>query len=308
MIEIKVKNYTKKNSRKQPWYTVLWLKGELVKQGHKVNIVDSFTEESTLKIAVFSFKNLFFKQGDLYLMTFPLYSLSDIGLKELYLMFQYPKNFILIFIALFIPKWKISNEISIVLSEINLRHVHSESFYIFPLNSTDFESRTTEKRFDYCYYGPPYLTRGFNDVVNFIKKNQQFRYLIILRPDRVFTKQESKLIKKIQNEASVTLIIECMDYNVLMTKISESKNFLLPFPLVMSEGPTVLYEALQYGQVLTTKNAGINKDLIKNGIVELIGEKKSNPNRNIALEEAKLMMSRKNNKLIDFLNHEALQN
>jgi len=306
MIEIRVKNYSLNNSKRQPWYTVNWLENELSKSGVDVRIVNSFTEQSKLKIAAFSIKNLFFKEGDIYLLTFPLYSLKDIGLRELRLIFKYPQNFILIFIAVFIPKWKIRNEKCIVLSENGLRFVNPNSYYIFPLKIDLNNLSEVDKYYDYCYFGPPYLTRGFEDVVRFVQKNRHLKFLFLLRPDRQFTPVENELIEKIKEEPSANVIIEFMDYDKLILKISECNNFLLPFPLVMSEGPTVLYEALLHGHVLTTSNSGISRDLIEMGVVDILGRQRTTRNFNPALGEVISFMKSKNKELVKYLCDEVL--
>lgn len=307
MIEIRVKNYSSNNSKRQPWYTINWLENELKKCGIDVRIVDSFTDDSKLKIAAFGIKNLFFKEGDIYLLTFPLYALRDIGLKELRLIFQYPQNFILIFIAIFIPKWKIRNEKCIVLSENGLRYVNPDSFYIFPLKIDLNNLSKSDKSYDYGYFGPPYLTRGFKDVVRHVQENRHLKFLFLLRPDRLFTPLENSLINKLKEEPSANVIVEFLDYDKLVLKISECNNFLLPFPLVMSEGPTVLYEALLYGHVVTTSNSGISKDLIEMGVVSILGlQSHINDRKNNRLSDVISFMNRKNNELIKFLCNEVV--
>ena len=90
------------------------------------------------------------------------------------------------------------------------------------------------------YFGPPFSTRDFPEIVNFFdwlnSKNINFKKKIISRIDRDELRSlENKYLDKIKNDKNFELIGGFLERNNLANELLEIDVLLLPFKIVMSE-------------------------------------------------------------------------
>jgi len=112
------------------------------------------------------------------------------------------------------------------------------------------------------YFGPPYLTRSFDQVVDFFlwinKKKYNFNKKIITRIDRDnLVKVEEKYTSKIEDK-KLKVVSGFLDRDELIKELLEIDVLILPFKIVMAELPIVVLEALELGiSVVTTEDSGV---------------------------------------------------
>tara|TARA_Y100000766_G_C18908700_1_gene607238 strand:- start:1970 stop:2920 length:951 start_codon:yes stop_codon:yes gene_type:complete len=308
-ISLKVKSYSEINSRRQPWYTVKWLKEQFIKHGYEVDIVEEFDNHDTYKIAIFSLRHFFLNEANAYVLTFPFYKISDYNLNNIKILIIYWKNFYKILIASLLLILFKKKYTTIILSQNALNFSTYKYYPLIPLKFNWDLKPNSNIKYDFCYYGPPYESRGFQDLVDFTAFAKNNSFLFILRPDIEFTKREKKLIENLKFNKNVKLVIEFMNEKNLMIQIQQASTFLLPFPLVMSEGPTVIFEALSIGRkVITTKNSGFF-NFLKNESQILILDRinKNNYDKILKFQKNKFVKNNFNNS-ISKINNESLNN
>lgn len=132
-----------------------------------------------------------------------------------------------------------------------------------PLNSTCSEPV-------FCYFGPPLLIRGVNDVINAFahacEQGLKGRLALYLRVDCRYTEERAKYINSYicRQDTSVRKRIDLIDQHLLPEELEEklrnAQAFILPFKITVSDVPLVIIEAALSGKpVLTLNTPGITE-------------------------------------------------
>lgn len=286
-IYIVVREYDENLAKRQPWYSVKKIISDLNSRGALVEVLPSMdlipVQFTGCVIKIFSIKDIFLiKRGKYrlaYLMTFPVYGMK----KLLSLPFRtVVDNWIdlkrvLVFSLLPLPILKIilmRADFIITISDRSEKYlskiVSTRRYIPFVFDNwgvtKDKDTLKVSKDLQTIgYFGPPFSTRSFDDVVNFFAwlnfKGHKFNKKIITRIERDELKDlESKYLSEIRYDNSLEVVSGFLDRESLVKELLEVDVLILPFKIVMSELPIVSLEALELGiPVVTTKDSGIEK-------------------------------------------------
>ena len=138
------------------------------------------------------------------------------------------------------------------------------------------------------YFGPPYSTRCFDKVVDFFEwishNGYKFEKKIITRIEKKnLLKKEGYYRSKFEN-ANVKVVSGFLSRERLTTELLEIDVFILPFDIVMSELPIVVFESLELNRkVISTPDSGVS-NLVSNNKNMLILDEFSKKNYNSIVE------------------------
>jgi len=281
---IVVSNYSLENSKRQPWYTVKHLKDVVLKE-YDVQVVSSFAEvDDAINISVIKFwsmKDLLFKpklKGKLiYLMSFPIYNPINL-LKRPIKLWENRKDLWKIFLVSFVPKAWLLKKLEVAEKVV---FISDRSFEVIGkklLNSVIYYpyfkgnwgvSKVNEQvelkgNINVGYFGPPFSSRGIDDVIKLINKvnseNSKVNFKLVIRTERKELEEKLELYKrKIFITRNVTVVAGLLSRDKLYNELQELDVIVLPFSFVFSELPIVVLEAIELNKlVLTTKEAGLH--------------------------------------------------
>ena len=282
---IVVSDYSLENSKRQPWYTVKHLK-EVVLKGHDVKVVSSFAEvDDTVNSTVIKFwsvKDLFLKpniKGKLiYLMSFPIYSPNNL-LKNPIKLWENRKDLWKIFLVSTVPKFWLLKRLNkaekvIFISDRSFEVVGSRllnSVIYYPYYKGNWgksianEQMNINKELTVGYFGPPFSSRGIDDVIKLINKvnssSSKVNFKLVIRTERKELEQKLEFYKKkIVMTENVKIVDGFLSRGSLYDELQGMDVIVLPFSFVFSELPVVVLEAIELNKlVLTTKDAGLHK-------------------------------------------------
>ncbi len=286
---IVVNGYSSENAQRQPWYTVRHLK-DVVLEGSQVKVVSSFSDVidsvDAVVIKFWSIKDLFFSpinQGKtIYLMSFPLYRCKDLLARPMKL-WQNRKDLWKIFLVSMIPKIILLNNLRKADSVIFIsdrsydligRKLQSSIMYypyfkenwgrVSELKQPNLQPPNLSKDLSIGYFGPPFTSRGFDDVIRLINNlnnsEQNVQFKLIVRTERSELKKKLDFYrKKIKNIKNVEIISGFLARELLYQELQEVDVIVLPFSFVFSELPIVVLEAIELNKlVFTTVHSGLN--------------------------------------------------
>ena len=287
VVYIVIKNYDENLERRQPWYGVKKLITDLKKAGCNIKIVPDISKidanlTDIVVIKIFSLKDLFVIRSRRayrlnYLITFPIYPLKKFLSFPLKTTIENWKDLKRIFIASLVPKFVFRITLNdadniIVISDRSEKYLSSfvrTSKYITFIfdnwNGVKKEFNFEKERKTIGYFGPPFTTRSFDDVIHFFTwlnlNNQEFNKKIITRIERDELKDiEDDYLSQIKDDKSLKVISGFLDRELLARELIEIDILILPFKIVMSELPVVVLEALELGiPVVTTTDCGIER-------------------------------------------------
>jgi glycosyltransferase involved in cell wall biosynthesis len=282
---IVIKEYNETLAKRQPWYSVKKLTSDLkskkiaVEIVPSMNLIPSYFTGNVIK--VFSIKDVFTgkcRQYKLfYLMTFPVYGVEKFLSFSLKTTIENWENLKRIFtislLPTFILKLTLQKADDIIVisdrSEKYLSRIVSTKKYIpFIFNNWDGvkkDANTLKDIQTIGYFGPPFTTRSFDDVINFFTwlnlNKHEFNKKIITRIEREELKDvEDEYLSKIKNDKSLKVVSGFLDRESLAIELLEIDILILPFKIVMSELPVVALEALELGiPIITTEDSGIEE-------------------------------------------------
>ena len=128
-------------------------------------------------------------------------------------------------------------------------------------HSKELTDKTEHKKVG--YFGPPFTTRYFDEVVDFFSwldsEGLDFSKKIITRIERDELKNmEDKYLSQFADNSSFTIISGFLSRDELAEQLCDIDVLILPFRIVMSELPIVVLEALELNiPIVTTKDSGI---------------------------------------------------
>ena len=283
-IYVVIKNYNDKLAKRQPWYSIKKLIEDLRQYNQEISVVSDLNKipkyftGKVIKVFslrdIFTIKNYNFKL--FYFITFPFYDSIKFLKIPLKVSLQNFSDLKRIFIASLIPSYFIINVLRksdyvIVISdrceEYFENKIKTIKYIPFQRNNWGgfMKTKTENSNQTIGYFGPPFSTRDFPEIVNFFdwlnSKNINFKKKIISRIDRNELKLlENKYLDKIKNDKNFELISGFLERNDLANELLEIDVLLLPFKIVMSELPVVVLEALELKiPVITTIDSGIHK-------------------------------------------------
>jgi len=282
-IYIVIKEYNEQLAKRQPWYTIRKLILDLEAKNKKVQVVVNLKEIpldfNKTVIKVFSLKDILTKSNSnyklIYLMTFPAYSFSKILFFPKVILRENWSDLKRISLFSIVPKFIIKNtllkaDFTITISDRSDEYIsqftNTVKYYPFISNNWNGYSKDLEKtsqKKTIGYFGPPFTTRYFDEVVNFFlwldEKKFDNKKKIITRIEREELKDiENKYLKQFENDSSVTVISGFLSREELAKELCDIDILILPFRIVMSELPVVVLEALELNiPIITTKDSGI---------------------------------------------------
>jgi len=284
-IYIVIKAYNESLAKRQPWYSVKKLISDLevkkidVELVSSINLIPNNFNGNVVKI--FGIKDLFTNKDRryklFYLMTFPVYGI------EKFLSFSFKttvenwSNLKRIFLISLMPKIILKYALQkaddiIVISDRSEKYlsqiVNTKKYIPFIFNNWGGIKKEENMLKDIQtigYFGPPFTTRSFDDVINFFTwlnlKKEKFNKKIITRIERDELKDiENKYLSKIKDDESLTVVSGFLDRELLAIELLKIDVLILPFKIVMSELPVVVLEALELGiPIITTEDSGIEE-------------------------------------------------
>jgi len=283
-IYIVIKEYNEILAKRQPWYSVKKLTSDLNSKGISVEKVASinlipndFTGDV---IKTFSIKDVFSgKYGQyklLYLMTFPVYGVEKFLSFSLKTTIENWGDLKRIFTISLVPKFVLKLVLQkadtiIVISDRSEKYlsriVSTKKYIPFIFNNwggVKKDANTLKNIQTIGYFGPPFTTRSFDDVINFFTwlnlNKHEFNKKIITRIERDELKDvEDEYLSKIKNDKSLKVVSGFLDRESLAIELLEIDILILPFKIVMSELPVVALEALELGIPIITEDSGIKE-------------------------------------------------
>jgi len=284
-IYIVINEYNKNLAKRQPWYSVKKLIADLKYYNFKVEIVASLDlVPSTFTgnvIKIFGIKDLFFNQNReyklFYLMTFPIYDISKFLSFSFQTIWENWSNLKRIFIVSLIPRFILKRVLeksdeTIVISDRSEKYLSTMvttikyiPFIFDNWGKIKKEISKTKKIKTIGYFGPPFTTRSFDDVIDFFvwlnHNDYKYNKKIITRIERdELIDIEEQYLSKIKSDKSLKVISGFLDRETLVQELLEIDILILPFKIVMSELPIVVLEALELGiPIITTEDSGIAK-------------------------------------------------
>jgi len=282
---IVVSDYSLENAKRQPWYTVKHLK-EVVLAGCQVKVVSSFSDVTdsvdAVVIKFWSIKDLFFSPINhgkvIFLMSFPIYKCKDLLATPLKL-WQNRKDIWKIFLVSMVPQLILLNNLRkadnvIFISDRSYDLIGQKlqaSIMYYPYfrgnwgRVSDLKQPNATKDISVGYFGPPFTSRGFDDVIRLIKnissRENNIEFKLIVRTERYQLEKKLDLYRKqIEHIGNVEVIGGVLSRKLLYNELSDVDVVLLPFSFVFSELPIVVLEAIELKKlVLTTKHSGLSR-------------------------------------------------
>jgi glycosyltransferase involved in cell wall biosynthesis len=285
-IYIVVDEYSDVLAKRLPWYSIKKLKTDLSNLNYKVIIASSLKdvpecfEGKVIKLFgikdIFNYKNRAYSL--IYLFTSPMITLPKFLTLGIVTIITNWKYLYRIFITSFIPKevFKITlNRASlvIVVSDNLEDYFHGivKVYKYIPfisnnwgISNKDGNKRiSVDKKLTIGYFGPPYLTRYFDRVIDFFvwieKANNNYKTKLVTRMDERSLKNiQNKYTKKLCTDNS-TVVSGFLSRTQLVKELLEIDFMVLPFRVVMEEMPIVVLESLELGiPVITTKESGVH--------------------------------------------------
>lgn len=308
-VYIVIKEYNEELSKRQPWYSIKKLILDLEKQDCNVEVINSLAtvpqEFDGVAIKVFGIKDLLFRKSRnyklYYLMTFPVYGVKKFFSIPLKTTIENWSNLKRIFIISLIPKFILKFTLQkvdkiIVISDRSEKYlstvVDTQKYIPFIFdnwNGVKKGSEDTNHKKTIGYFGPPFTTRSFDEVVEFFywlnSNNFNFDKKIITRIERDELKDiEDKYLSKIQDDKSLKIVSGFLNRKSLANELLDIDVLILPFKIVMSELPIVVLEALELGiPIITTEDSGI-ENITKGQTNILVLENLKKDKFSIALE------------------------
>jgi glycosyltransferase involved in cell wall biosynthesis len=284
-IYIVIRDYDENLAKRQPWYGVKKLVIDLKLRGCSVKIISNLSKipnsyRGTV-VKVLGLKDLFFRTDRgyrlVYFMSFPLYPFSKFFSFSPRVTIDNWRDLNRIFIASLLPMSLIVRQlkeaehvvvISDRLEDYLSKYICVKKYIPFiksNWNGADLKKNTIKKVKKIGYFGPPYSTRSFDDVINFfiwINENKySFDKKIITRIEKESLRGiEQKFVATIVDDKNLEIVSGFLDRKALARELIDIDVLLLPFKIVMSELPIVVLEALELGiPVITTDDSGIQK-------------------------------------------------
>ena len=285
-IYIVIKEYSDDLAKKQPWYSVKKLEKDLSDLKFHVVIVSSLGDipngfdGSVIKLFgikdILQFKNKPYRL--IYLFTSPMitfYKFISLGFNTIVKNWKY---LYVIFITSLIPRWvfiKTFDRASLVLvvsdslEDYFYNVVNVYKYIPFISDNWDMSLKkiantdTMDNKPTVGYFGPPYLTRYFDRIVDLFacleKHGHNYKTKLVMRIDEQSLKSvEQKYIRKLCADRS-SIVSGFLSRNELTKELLEIDVMILPFRVVMEELPIVVLESLELGiPVITTKESGVH--------------------------------------------------
>lgn len=281
-IFIVIKEYSTDLAKRQPWYSIKVLKENLEARNFEVFIIpetqeipDNFTG---FVIKTFGLNDLLYKPWPkyklIYLMTFPVYGFSKFLKLPFKILSNNWANLKRIFFVSLLPKFVLKLSLKrahhvIVISDRSEDHLNkfikTEKYIPFQFNnwgSVEISSQTNKIPV-VGYFGPPFTTRDFDEIIKFFvwcnSKGIKLNKTIITRIEREeLLSKENKYLSILQNDPTLKVLSGFLTRKELANELLQIDVLLLPFKIVMSELPIVVLEALELGiPVVTTEDGGI---------------------------------------------------
>lgn len=283
-VYIVIKEYDDKLAKRQPWYTIKKIILDLNSKSVDVEVIDSISkipnDFSGSVIKVFSLKDIFKNHINrnyklVYLITFPIYPFSKFLEIPLKTIIENWKDLKRIFMMSLVPSFKIRSSLTqadeiITISDrsdeyLKTINVRVTKYIPFIFDNWGGVSKLYNKKDSIKtigYFGPPFTTRCFDDVIDFFiwlnKHGYEFKKKIITRIERdELSSIEDEYLSKIEDK-NLNVISGFLDRETLAKELVEIDVLILPFKIVMSELPVVVLEALELNiPIITTDDGGI---------------------------------------------------
>ena len=271
MIYIYIKKYSQTLALKQPWYTIRRLEIDLKQSGNEVEIVTTIPtlSKNDILIKTLSLKDVLYQKkpqhyNTIFLLTFAIYAPSKWRSVNLRTIFENFYQLDRIIIMSLIPKFLIKRILSkarfcISISDrctTYLQGVIKLRRYIpFDLDEDPFPTSDqvpkSPKEITYGYFGPPYMTRNFFEIVNLaVKFMQDKKFKFVIRKDDYCSKNVKSALTLLHSARNVTCINEFFTREQLAEELREIDVVFLPFQVVMAEFPVVVLEAIMAGKLV----------------------------------------------------------
>jgi glycosyltransferase involved in cell wall biosynthesis len=285
-IYIVCKEYDDSLAKKQPWYSIKKLNGDLTLLGFNVVIISSLRllppNFCGRVIKLFGIKDIF-RFGTptyrlIYLFSSPIITIPkffSLGLNTIIKNWSYLYR---IFAVSLVPRWwmlwcfKRASTVLVVSDTLESYFCNVPNLYKYiPFSPNNWDTdrklsqdlRHTHKKVRLGYFGPPYLTRHFDSVVDFFVwlNNNSFEYKtkLVTRIDKdSLNHVENKYLSKLCLDTS-SIVSGFLSRDELLYELLEIDVMILPFRVVMEELPIVVMESLELGiPVVTTRDCGIH--------------------------------------------------
>lgn len=285
VVYIVCKEYNATLAKKQPWYGIKKLHEDLSLLGFEVVIISSLRlvppNFRGRVIKLFGFKDIF-KFGRrnyklVYLFTCPIMTMAkaaSLGPNVIFKNWSYLSR---IFAVSFVPRplilWCFQRASAVLVVSDTLEKyffdVSNVYKYIpFSPNNWDTDLKLSKlkgcnvKNATFGYFGPPYLTRHFDTIVQFFtwldSKGLELKTKLVTRIDNDrLSEVESKYLEILRPEISC-VVSGFLSREELLHELLEIEVMILPFRVVMEELPIVVLESLELGiPVVTTIDCGI---------------------------------------------------
>lgn len=295
-----IDNYSKSQSRRQPWYSVKSLKLDLERAGYSVEIVDNFhsveKELGSLVIVAFSLKHLFRRTKEIatftWLMTFPLYNPSKIFKTRLSVWWENRRDLarigvgILLFSVILQRLRSAQNVIVLSDRQDELLRGRVDFIKYYPFIRSNWpklkeKAVVSSKELTLGYFGPPFSTRYYPELLEFFDKTTKksdCNARVITRTERLeLSRLHSKFYSPYVENKKIEIVEGFLSREELLFELSKIDILFMPFHIVMSELPIVVLEAIELSiPVVTNKECGLHliaKDyngvyFIENGLDE----------------------------------------
>jgi len=317
VVYIVVKEYSDFLAKRQPWYGIKKLINDLNKLNFKVKVVSTLADiplnfnGRVIKLFgvsdIFDFKIKTYRL--IYFFTSPMLSMREFVSLDLNTIVKNWKYLGRIFLMTAVPRWAFKNSFKkadMVLVVSDRLEEYFSSFtdvykYIpFILDNWGIQTNCYKKiinpgkEYTIGYFGPPYLTRYYDKVIDFFvwleESSPHFSKKIITRIDENNSKYvESEYTKKLCKNNS-EIVSGFLERKELVQEIMDVDILILPFRVVMEELPIVVLESLELGiPVVTTKECGVHiitkgqknililEDFSKDSYSEIVGFIDSHP-------------------------------
>ncbi|MDB4792841.1 hypothetical protein OAG91_01295, partial [bacterium] len=281
-ILIYVKEYSDELAKRQPWYSIGKLKSDLAAMGNEVQIITkscSLPEisESHL-IKTFGLSDLFTCRPICarftYLITFPIYGRDRVFKMRLKTLKSNWRDLYRIFLMALVPRVVLRRALSradniICISDRSqayLRALNIKTHKYYPFVFGNWGGANLQKvgkhGITLGYFGPPYRTRCFDQVVKFFEwihsTELNYKSKVICRIERSALKKEEKRYRAVFKRAKIELVSGFLSRESLTKELLDIDVFILPFEVVMSELPIVVLEALELRRkIVSTEDSGI---------------------------------------------------
>ena len=282
-VYVVISEYSEDLAKKQPWYGIKKLKNDLIKLNFNVSIIHSLNQVPKdfhgRVIKLFGMKDLFILKKKnyklIFLFTSPIISFSkvfSIGLNTILKNWRYLYKIFLLSMSpkqLLIRSFRYAEYVLLVSDTLERYFYNVSNLYKYiPFTPNNWQTKIDSplnyknNQVTLGYFGPPYLTRHFDSVIDFfswIQANQ------INYQSKLITRIDDDSLKKIQekyfNKLSIhktKIISGFLSRPELLHELSEVDIMILPFRVVMEELPIVVIESLELGiPVVTTVDCGI---------------------------------------------------